>query len=43
MDAFAGHFDRDLLIEIRAEQGLVFVPRLHCGNHLICGTSHCGE
>jgi len=24
LDVFAGNFDRDLLIEIRAEQGLIF-------------------
>jgi len=43
LDVFAGHFDRDLLIEIRAEQGLVFVPDIYCVNHLICGISHHGE
>jgi len=26
LDAFAGNFDRDLLIEIRAEQGLISMP-----------------
>jgi len=30
MDTFAGQFDRDLLIEIRTEQGLVVVPDIFC-------------
>jgi len=29
LDAFARNFDRDLLIEIRTEQGLIFVPNIH--------------
>ena len=29
LDAFARNFDRDLLIEIRTEQGLIFVTDIH--------------
>jgi len=29
LDTFAGNFDRDVFIEIRAEQGLVFLPNIH--------------
>jgi len=29
LDTFAGNFDRDLLIEILAQQGLVFVPDIY--------------
>jgi len=29
LETFAGNFDRDLLIEIRAEQGLAFMPDVH--------------
>ena len=43
LDVFAGNFDRDLLIEIRAEQGLIFVSDIQCVNHLIRGISHCSE
>ena len=43
LDTFAGNFDRDLLIEIRAEQGLIFVPDIQCPGRLICGISHHGE
>ena len=43
LDAFAQNFDRDLLIEIQAEQGLILVSDLQCLNHLIHGISHCGE
>ena len=43
LDAFAQNFDRDLLIEIRAEQGLIFVSDIQCLNHLIRGISYCGE
>jgi len=28
LEAFAGNFDRDLL-EIQAEQGIIFVPDIH--------------
>ena len=35
VDAFAGNFGRDLLLEIRAEQGLIFVPDIHGPNCLI--------
>ena len=35
LDAFAGNFGRDLLLEIRAEQGLIFVPDIHGPNRLI--------
>ena len=37
LDTFAGNFDRDVLIEIRAEQGLVFLPDIHRPTWLICG------
>ena len=37
LDTFAGNFDRDVLIEIRAEQGLVFLPNIHRPTWLICG------
>jgi len=30
LDAFVQNFDRHLLIEIRTEQGLVFVPDIFC-------------
>ena len=30
LDTFTGNFGQDLLIEIRAEQGLVFVHDIHC-------------
>ena len=30
IDTFTGNFDQDLLIEIQAEQGLVFVHDIHC-------------
>ena len=43
LDTFAGNFDRDLLIEIRAEQGLIFVPDIQCPGRLIRGISHHGE
>ena len=43
LDGFAGNFDRDLLVEIRTEQGLVFVPDIHCPNCLTCGISHDGK
>ena len=36
LDTFAGNFDRDLLIEIWAEQGLIFVPDIQCPGRLIC-------
>jgi len=29
LETFAGNFDRDFLIEIRAEQGLAFMPDVH--------------
>ena len=41
LNAFAGNFDRDLIIDIRAEQGMIFVP--HIPNPLILGISHHGE
>ena len=43
LDTFARNFDRDLLIEIRAEQGLIFVFDIHCPSRLIRGISHRGE
>jgi len=43
LDAFAQNFDWHLLIEIRAEQGLILVSDIQCPNHLIRGISHCGE
>jgi len=43
LDVFAGNFDRDLLIEIRAEQGLIFMPNIHCPNFLIGDISHDGK
>jgi len=43
IDTFAGNFDRDLLIEIRVEQGLIFVPDIHCPSRLICDISDGGE
>jgi len=43
LDTFAGNFDRDLLIEIRAEQGLIFVPDIQCPDRLIHGISNHGE
>jgi len=43
LDTFAGNFDRDLLIEIRAEQGLILVPDIQCPGRLIRGISHHGE
>jgi len=43
LDTFMGNFDRDLLIEIRAEQGLIFVPDIYCPNCLIRGISHHGK
>jgi len=43
LDAFTRNFDRDLLVEVRAQQGLVFVPNIYCLNHLICEFSHHGE
>ena len=43
LDTFAGNFGRDLLIEIRAEQGLIFVPDIQCINCLIRGISHHGK
>ena len=43
LDTFARNFDRDLLIEIRAEQGLIFVPDIQCPSRLIRGISHHGE
>ena len=41
LNAFVGNFDRDLLIDIRAEQGMIFVP--HIPNPLTLGISHHGE
>ena len=41
LNAFAGNFDWNLLIDIRAEQGMIFVP--HVPNPLILGISHHGE
>jgi len=35
VDAFAGNFGRDLLLEIRAEQGLIFVSDIRGPNCLI--------
>jgi len=29
LEAFAGNLDRDLLLEIQAEQGMIFVPDIH--------------
>jgi len=43
LDTFARNFDRDLLIEIRTEQGLIFVFDIYCPSRLICGISHSGE
>jgi len=43
LDAFTGNFDRDLLIEIRAGQGLIFVPDIQCPGRLIRGISHHDE
>ena len=37
LDVFAGNFDRDLLIEIRTEQGIIFTPDIP--NSLIIGIS----
>jgi len=37
LDTFAENFDRDVLIEIRAEQGLVFLPDINGPTWLICG------
>jgi len=30
LDAFKDEFDRNLAIDMRIEQGLVFVPDIHC-------------
>jgi len=43
LDALAKNFDRNLLIEIRAEQGLIFMPNIHCPNCLIGDISHHGK
>ena len=43
LDAFTRNFDRDLLVEVQAEQGLVFVPDIYCLNHLIREFSHHGK
>jgi len=40
LDAFAERLGQEILIEIRIQQGLVFVPDIHCVSHLIRGTSH---
>jgi len=40
LDAFAGNFDRDLLIEIRAEQGLISVSVFIVQLNLNCDFSH---
>jgi len=41
LDAFAINFDRDLLIEVRAQQGIIFVPDI--SNPLIRGISYHGK
>jgi len=40
LDAFARNFDRDLLIEIRTEQGLIFVSGIQCPTYLDSDFSH---
>ena len=43
LDAFVGNFDRNLLIEVRAEQGLILVSNIHSTNCLIRDISYHGQ
>ena len=37
LDAFKEKFDRHLIIDIRAEQGLIFASDIHRPSWLVCG------